>query len=100
MPRTILLAAMQSGQHIQVGQPFNSWHDAHDAWTAADGDLRAPHGRGERMHAIQGEPVRFYRLRETTFGGNIAAEFGHDVPTVRKTDVRRTGFIGLKSTRK
>lgn len=92
---TILLAAMQSGEHIQVG-PERNWNDGYDAWSAADADLRTPHGRGERMHAIQGEPVRFYRLREQ--GPHLAAEFGAQPRRVRSTDVRRTGFVGLKSS--
>jgi len=84
---TILLAAMHSGDHIQIGKATT--HDAaYAAWEAHDADLKAPHGRGQRMHAIGGEPVRFYRLRQDN---------PIDITPVRTVPVRyvrKTGFVG------
>lgn len=109
---TVLLAAMQSGAHIQVG-PVREYNEAHDAFDALDchntGWTRDEDGRlvggGKRhLHAIKGEPVKFYRLREvrqlipeTASPGcvtNVDAEFG-EVERVRSTGVRRTGFVGV-----
>lgn len=101
---TVLLAAMQFGKHVQVG-PVREWGDAHDAYEALDGH-QSGYTRDERgrlrmspghLHAIKGEPVRFYRLRDVR-GDNVEAEFG-TVERVRSTGVRRGGFVGLKRGR-
>jgi hypothetical protein len=60
--RHVVLAAMAGREHVQVGAP--AAHDgAYALWAVLDGDLRAPHGRGERRHTIAGDVVRFYRVR-------------------------------------
>jgi hypothetical protein len=59
----IVLAAMQDGSHTQVGAAATR-EGAHALWTALDGDLIGPHGRGSRYHTIDGQAVRFYRVRQ------------------------------------
>jgi hypothetical protein len=98
---TVLLAKV-GDRHIQVG-PVREWADAYDVFEALDFDQNGFYrdkqgrmrgtGQNRKMHAIKGEPVKFYRLRQ------VGHEFG-DVERVRSTGVRRTGFVGLKSSRK
>jgi len=97
---TVLLAAMQSGDHIQIGDVAEH-ADAYDAFERFDSHLagwtRDLHGNLRlatgHMHAIAGEPVRFYRLR---MEGAIDCR---PVRKVRAGYVRKTGFVGLKAGR-
>ena len=61
---TVLLAAIEGQrEHVQVGNVMD--HDgAYVLWSLLDGDLKGPHGLGNRGHYIHGEPVKFYRLRQ------------------------------------
>lgn len=69
--RAIVLAAMESGRHIQVGAP-QSREGAHALHTVLDSeqsgyrrDRITPLRIGTpREHRIGGEVVRFYRVRE------------------------------------
>lgn len=61
--QAIVLAALDTGAHVQVGNPSNR-AGAHALWTVLDADLGTSHGRGRNPHTIGGQAVRFYRVRE------------------------------------
>lgn len=70
--QAIVLAALDNGVHVQVGNPSNR-EGAHALWTVLDADLGTAHGRGRNPHTIGGRDVRFYRVREGSHEfGNIA----------------------------
>lgn len=97
MARTILLARLTDGRHVQVGRAHPDYATAYDRFEQSDSEIsgfqrvngRMRFGGGPRKtHFIDGVQVSFYRLREIV-GDNIEAEFGH-VSTFPMSAVRLT----------
>jgi hypothetical protein len=80
--RHVVLAAMAGGQHVQVGGA-GTLDGAHALFNILDGDqsgfkrtdLGALYMGAGRLHSIHGEPVRFYRVRESS-AIKLSQEFG------------------------
>lgn len=80
--RHVVLAAMAGGSHVQVGAA-GSYNGAHALFNILDGDQSgfkrdergAQRAGAGRLHSIHGEPVRFYRVRESS-AIKLSQEFG------------------------
>jgi len=107
MSTIVILAALEDRTHVQVGRAHRNL-DAADAvydrldsaisgfFRTADGRLRW--GNPSAAHFINGQAVKFYRMR-TVDGDNIAAEFGN-VERVPLSAIRKTAGKSLTSNTK
>lgn len=98
----LILAALDGRTHVQVGKGHADYESGEAVYDRLDsavsgyfrdsrGNLRA--GGPHRDHFIDGQRVRFYRMRHDN-GGNIAAEFGHvkrvPLSAIRLTNNKRS----------